>query len=160
MESEKEIVFFRHFPKLYNNKYRRDREKKAIVIDKKINKMHDSPIDRDIVFKKYDFSSDNQDIIYVSPYRRTRETYEYLFGVNNNYFIDSRIREYLGNKANLGNRLDVDEVTKEYVKDIPGEETEHEFEERCFSFFEEIMKNQHKKIFVITHGFVINKFFR
>jgi broad specificity phosphatase PhoE len=153
----KQIIFFRHFDKLYNNRYRFDETLKNIKIDKNIDKMHDSPLSKDKLPKdKFVFE---KDICYVSPYLRTRQTYDYLFG-DKNYFIDSRIREYLGHSANRGNSLDVEDKTSEYVNDVPGEESEDDFEKRCNNFFDEIMKNSHEKIFVVTHGFVINKFFK
>jgi broad specificity phosphatase PhoE len=156
---DKEIVFFRHFKKLYNNKYQHDKDLLNINIDKNIHRMHDSPIMKSLIYKKYEFKREDYDIVYVSPYLRTRETYDYLFG-DKNYFIDNRIREYLGHSCHKGKALDVCKETKEYVKDNPGEEAEIDFEERCFSFFDELMSNNHQKIFVITHGFVITKFFK
>lgn len=150
---ETHICLFRHFKKLYNNRFGVDHTVNY-KIDKSKYKKHDSPI-IDFTYNDNDFS--DYEIIIVSPYLRTRQTYEKIFK-NREYIIDTRIREYLGHKANLYNKLELENETRLYVNDIPGTETEEDFEKRCIEFLEDILdKYKGKKIFVITHSFVMLK---
>lgn len=145
------IVFIRHFEKKWDNN------------PKKNNKYYDGKYKFDSpILEKNDYAEiiwecvkkyGEPEIVYCSPYLRTRQTAAYL---SEEFIHDSRLCEYLGHKNHFGQDLDLHPSTLELLDEIPlpGTESEKEFKKRVKKFYQELPKIE-GTIYVITHGYVI-----
>jgi len=173
MDTEITIVYIRHAPKLYKN-------------DKHFNKSHhphDSPIKFEHIIDITNKSNKlienfgNPTVCLCSPYKRTRQTLDYLISeINENIpkIVDPTICEYLGNvkQQYLDLTPKVDEETLKY--DIsPIGETKQNFIKRLNNHIRILglknlninknilnySKDNKLTIWVITHGYVISNIY-
>lgn len=149
------FVFIRHAKKAFNNGYgtpahdpplkheNLKAEVKALVAD---------------LMARYG----KPDIIYVSPFARTRETSEYIkqelwdnYSSKVNIVVDNHLQEYLGHQKPCRAKAELSEITSIYTQPLLGVETLDECRDRAVTFFN-IYKQDNYKKWVITHGILMD----
>lgn len=148
------LMFIRHGYKEYKNNHA-----------PKGKPQHDPPLKegytREIIRSfMFNFNSNGYpDIIYCSPFLRTRQTLEIVKKIIPNdteIIIDKEVEEFLGFQKPRGSFASLDVETEKYTKAKLGVENFMSLEKRAKSFYEKV-KNSNKNILVITHGIFIYK---
>lgn len=98
------------------------------------------------------------DIVIVSPFLRTRQTYiafKEMLDNETKIIIDKNVEEYLGFQRPYGKIADLDGETYKYTFPKLGKEKLTMLDNRSKEFLKKY-KDSDKKILVITHGIFIN----